>query len=213
MINCRSLLYWGERISLVLPQTPPPLPSHHPPPEGLPFPELLWFLFYCKSLSLLLFTAKSLPHICSTANSLPPLSPVYLLRAVVFAVGGESAPANDDSPLAAPSVSYNQNFFFFIIIIISWSSYKGSQSGLVRSHHPRWWFFVFVLSPLAAHQRTLMTSLQTASEFTSVCFRLATNMSNMKYCTSWTHFLKKGIDCCLFMEPYFVVLFCFFSPL
>lgn len=118
MINCRSLLYWGERISLVLPQTPllfsTPIPP--PPPEGLPFPELLWFLFYCKSLSLLLFTAKSLPHICSTANSLPPLSPVYLLCAVVFAVGGESAPANDDSPLVAPSVSYNQRFFFLLLL-------------------------------------------------------------------------------------------------
>lgn len=63
MINCRSLLYWGVRICLVLPQTP-----------WSSFPELLSFSFYCKTLSFFVYS-KSLPHICSSTNSLPPPSP------------------------------------------------------------------------------------------------------------------------------------------
>lgn len=74
MINCRSLLYWGVRSSLVLPQTP-----------WSSFPDLMsyFFSFYCKTLFFFVYS-KSLPHMrCSSTNSLPPPSPLYLLHAVV----------------------------------------------------------------------------------------------------------------------------------
>lgn len=70
MINCRSLLYWGVRIPLVLPQTP-----------WSSFPELLFFFLYCKTLFFLVFfclqqkpTSYLFLHKLFTSSQ-PPLPP------------------------------------------------------------------------------------------------------------------------------------------
>lgn len=110
MINCRSLLYWGVRIALVLPQTP-----------WSSFPELLLFLLLQNSLFL--FTAKA--YLISVPPQTPYLLPapstssmqlfvkeIATCRTRVTRHCQRISPRNDSS-LVTPSVSYNQSSFYF----------------------------------------------------------------------------------------------------
>lgn len=91
MINCRSLLYWGERISLVLPQTPPyspPLPSH-PPSRRSSFPWVTLILILLQKVSLF-FCLQQKAYLISVPQQTP-----YLL----------SAPSTSSVQLFSPSVA------------------------------------------------------------------------------------------------------------
>lgn len=166
----------------MLPQTPPSTPI---PPK----------VFLSRSYFDSYFTAKVSLFFCLQQKayliSVPQQTPYLLSAPSTSSVQLFSPSPANQPPRTTTRRSWLQVFLiikaFFYILLFPEALTKALQVGsCARTIHGDDFFFcfVFVLSPLAVHQRTLMTSLQTASEFTSVCFRLATNMSNMKYCTS-----------------------------
>ncbi len=157
MINCRSLLYWGVRSSLVLPQTP-----------WSSFPDLMsyFFSFYCKTLFLFCLQQKPTSYalflhklLTSSQPPLPPPCSCSLMKWPLVALEShgifdESALKNSSS-LVTPNMSYNQSSFLKVFT-------KVVATGVIVAHIQG--------DVFADCQFTLSVHSAAASEFTSVCW-------------------------------------------
>lgn len=170
MINCRSLLYWGVRISLVLPQTP-----------WSSFPELLFFSFTAKLSFFLFFCLQQKPTSYlflhkRVTSSQPPLPPPCSCTTIATCRTRVSQPCQRISPhFVTQNVSYSPGLAFFYWMLF---------------HRFSEWMCLFhTFGSVCYTVRTHSAQLQTASEFTSVRESRSGHV-RVFYLSLWTHFEK-----------------------